>query len=112
MNKKENGKFNIKELFTNRQYRAIAILIFYAILFAVLIIGLNGPKTLSVNESGDQKSSLDGYKLIDGKNFNYKYTVTVDNETYYYEGKKYNNKELLCPDTHRAERRRYFCVWH
>lgn len=108
MNKKENGKFNIKELFTNRQYRAIAILIFYAILFAVLIIGLNGPRTLSVNESGDQKSSLDGYKLIDGKNFNYKYTVTVDNETYYYEGKKYNNKELLTVSKNGVEEEYYF----
>lgn len=95
MSKKEKGKFNIKELFTNKQYRAIAILIFYAILFTFLIIGLNAPRNLNVNESGNHISSLDGYKLIDGKNFNYKYTLMVDEEIYYYEGKKYDNKELV-----------------
>lgn len=95
MSKKEKGKFNIKEIFTNKQYRAIAILIFYAILFAFLIIGLNAPRDFIVDESGQQVSNLDGYKLIDGKNFNYKYTLMIDDEVYYYEGKKYDNKELV-----------------
>lgn len=95
MDKNKNAKFNIKELFTNKQYRAIAILIFYGILFTFIIIGLNAPRNLNVNESGNHISSLDGYKLIDGKNFNYKYTLMVDDEIYYYEGKKYDNKEKV-----------------
>lgn len=95
MNKKEKGKFNIKDLFTNKQYRAIAILIFYGILFTIIIIGLNAPRNLGVNESGEHVSSLAGYKLIDGKNFNYRYTLNVDDEVFYYEGKKYDNKEMV-----------------
>jgi len=95
MNKKEKGKFNIKELFTNKQYRAIAILIFYGILFTIIIIAMNAPRNLGVNESGEHVSSLAGYKLIDGKNFNYRYTLNVDDEVFYYEGKKYDNKEMV-----------------
>ena len=60
INNKENKKFSIKEIFTDRQYRAI-----------------------------------EGYELIDAKNFSYKYTVLVDDEIFYYEGSKYNDKDLV-----------------
>lgn len=108
MNKKKKGKFNIKDLFTNKQYRAIAILIFYGILFVVIIIGMRAPRNFNVDESGNHMSSLDGYKLIDGKNFSYKYTVTLDDEVYYYEGKKYNDKELLTVNKDDVEEEYYF----
>ncbi len=88
-------KFSVKEIFSNRQYRSIAILIFYAILFAVLIAILRVPSSIN-NENGTITAShLDGYELIDNKNFNYKYTVTIDEDIYCYEGKKYDNKEMV-----------------
>lgn len=95
MSKKEKGKFNIKEIFTNKQYRAIAILIFYAILFAVIIVSIRLTPSTSINESGNHVSNLKGYDLIDGKNFNYKYIVTIDSDIFIYEGKKYGDEELL-----------------
>lgn len=108
MSKKEKGKLNIKELFINKQYRAIAILIFYAILFAILIIGMNAPRNLNISEGGNQLSSLEGYKLIDGKNFNYKYTLIVDDKVFYYEGKKYDNKEMLIVTSGELNEEYYF----
>ena len=98
MEKKNNetNKFHIKDLFTNKQYRSIMILVFYVILFAVLIVGLRNSNTTSSKEGGTvHKSSLDGYELIDGKNFSYKYTVQIDDQLYDYDGKKYNNKDLV-----------------
>ncbi len=94
MDKKENKKISIKEIFTNRQYRSIAILIFYAILFTVIIIGIRMPSG-KVDSDGNHVTNLDGYKLIDNKNFSYKYTVIIDEDIFYYEGKKYDDKELL-----------------
>lgn len=94
MVKREGKKFSIKEMFTNRQYRSIAILIFYAILFTVIIIGIRMPSG-KMDDNGDRVTNLDGYKLIDNKNFSYKYTAIVDEDVFYYEGKKYNDKELV-----------------
>ncbi len=87
-------KFSVKDIVSNRQYRSIAILIFYVILFAILIAILRVPSNSS-GENGTTVSNLDGYELIDNKNFNYKYTVTIDDDIYYYEGKKYDNKEMV-----------------
>lgn len=94
-NNKENKKFSIKEIFTNRQYRAIAILIFYAILFAIIIIAIRVPSNIKVDDNGNNVTKLKGYELIDAKNFSYKYTVLIDDETFYYEGSKYNDKDLV-----------------
>lgn len=96
---KENDntkKFSIKELFTNKQYRSIAILIFYVILFTVLIVAVRSPKTMvNGDDVNNYISNLDGYELINAKNFSYKYTVIVDETTYEYDGKKYDNKDLF-----------------
>ncbi|MBQ7136797.1 MAG: hypothetical protein IJO43_02315 [Bacilli bacterium] len=92
-NNKES-KFQFKELFTNKQYRSIMILALYAILFAVLIVIIRNPVNV-VSGGGSIKSKVDGYELIDNKNFGYKYTVTLDEDTYVYEGQKYNNKDLF-----------------
>lgn len=111
MNKNKNEKkFSVKELFINRQYRSIIILAFYAILFTVLIIGIRSPKnTVEKNENGTSISSLSGYELIDNKNFSYKYTIKVDDETFIYEGKKYNDKELVVISKD-EESREYYIV--
>lgn len=96
-NKKNNEKkFNIKELYTNRQYRSIIILVFYVILFAVLITGLRSNRTMVNKDNNTNKGvTVKGFELINKRNFNYKYTVIADGETFIYEGKKYENKEYF-----------------
>ena len=93
-NEKET-KFEFKELFTNKQYRSIMILAFYAILFAVLIVFIRTPGENMSDDGGSTVTNLKGYELIDNKNFGYKYTVTLDDEEYIYEGQKFGNKELV-----------------
>ena len=39
--------------------------------------------------------TVKGFELINKRNFNYKYTVIADGETFIYEGKKYENKEYF-----------------
>lgn len=95
-NQENDKKFNIKELYTNRQYRSIIILIFYIILFSVLIIGLRTNKTaVNKNNDTDKVSSVQGFELINKRNFNYKYTIKADNEIFIYEGMKYRNREYF-----------------
>ena len=70
MEKKNNetNQFHIKDLFANKQYSSIIILVFYVILFAVLIVGLRNSNMTSSKDGGTvHKSSLEGYELIDGK---------------------------------------------
>lgn len=105
---KENKKISIKEIFLNRQYRSIAILIFYFVLFVVIIIGIRMPNNTYFDDGGNVVSELSGYELIENKNFGYKYTVTVDDEVYLYEGKKYNDKELVVITKNDESREYYF----
>lgn len=92
----DSKKFHFKDLFTNRQYRSIMVLVFYAILFCAVIISIRTPKNISsTNDNGTKVSSLEGYALIDNGNFNYKYTIEVDDDVFVYTGKRYNEKELL-----------------
>lgn len=93
-NKKEQ-KFEFKELFTNKQYRSIAILIFYAILFVVVIAMIRMPSNSGIMENGTHVTNVKGFELIDNKNFSYKYTIMVDDEQYIYEGKKFKDKDLV-----------------
>lgn len=95
MKKKEEKGFEFKELFTNKQYRSIIILIFYAILFTVLIVIIRNPRGNLNTSGGTTITNVDGYELIDNKNFGYKYTVLVDDEEYIYEGEKFGDKELF-----------------
>lgn len=92
-NNNKEKKFQFKELFTNKQYRSIIILSFYAILFTVLIVFIRNP--VDVGTGGNNKTNVEGYELIDNKNFGYKYTVTLDEDIYVYEGQKYDNKDLF-----------------
>ena len=97
-NEGQEKKFNIKELFSNKQYRAILILVFYAILFVIIISSIrlnNNPiKVDNDNEmSQDDGEVLKGYELIHNNNFAYKYTVSLDDRVITYDGKKNGNKE-------------------
>lgn len=92
----KKNKLNIKELFVNRQYRSIMILIFYAVLFGFLIISLRMPDNTQMDiNNQDTISKIKGYEAIALNNFGYKYTLKMDKVTYSYEGKKYNNKDLV-----------------
>lgn len=106
--KEETKKFKFSEVFTNKQYRAIAILVFYAILFVVLIISIRMPKGNGITDIISNKTKIEGYELIDNNNFGYKYTVTIDDNIYYYEGKKYQEKELLNVSVGEEKREYYF----
>jgi hypothetical protein len=93
-NNKEK-KFQFRELFTNKQYRSIAILIFYAVLFAILIVMLRMPSSGTDLENGTHVTKVKGFELINNNNFSYKYTVMVDDERYIFEGKKFEDKDML-----------------
>lgn len=107
--KKEKKNFHIKELFLNKQYRSIIILVFYVVLFAILIIGLRQPKNMiGPNQDRNVTSNVKGYDLIHNNNFSYKYTVVMDEEKYTYEGKRYKNKDLVTITTKDESRDYYF----
>lgn len=107
--KKEKKNFHIKELFLNKQYRSIIILIFYVVLFAILIIGLRQPKNMIDSGNGGSATiSVKGYDLIHNNNFSYKYTVIMDEEEYVYEGKRYKDKDLVTITTKDESRDYYF----
>lgn len=107
--KKEKKNFHIKELFLNKQYRSIIILVFYVVLFAILIIGLRQPKNMIDSGNGGSATiSVKGYDLIHNNNFSYKYTVIMDEEEYVYEGKRYKNKDLVTITTKDESRDYYF----
>ena len=54
------------------------------IVFMIIIVRINDSKTVS-NKSNDNN--------LNRENFFYTYKLTIDDETYIYEGKKYNDKE-------------------
>jgi len=105
-NKKEKN-FDIKELITNKQYRSIAILIFYAILFTVLVVMIRMPSSSGMDESGTNITNIKGFELINNNNFSYKYTVMVDDEKYIYEGKRFTDKDMVTL-TKDDEKREYY----
>jgi len=106
-NEKET-KFELKELFTNKQYRSIMILVLYAVLFAILIVFIRTPGENLSNDGGSTVTNLKGYELIDNKNFGYKYTVTLDDEEYIYDGQKFGDKELVILS--KDEVKRYYYI--
>lgn len=97
---KEEKKFKVSELVTNRQYRAIIILVFYFFFFVILIIGartaLNKKEVTNdetVKEQITNTTKVNGFSSIKESNFNYKYTLNIDDKIYTYEGKRYDNKD-------------------
>lgn len=95
----EKKKLTIKEIIFNKQYRSIAILIFYFILFFFLIIWVRTPEKKIEKDKNDEKEInevvFNGYELIGKNNYQFTYNVSLDDETYTYEGKRYNNKILF-----------------
>lgn len=96
----ENKKFKISDIIKNKQYYAIANLVFYFVLIIVLIIALRTTGGNSNNENNKSQnnkdinivSSIDGFNSIKGKNFNFKYTLKVDKNETIYIGKQYGDK--------------------
>ncbi len=96
----ENKKFKISDIIKNKQYYAIANLVFYFVLILVLIIALRTTGGNSNNENNKSQnnkdinivSSIDGFNSIKGKNFNFKYTLKVDKNETIYIGKQYGDK--------------------
>ena len=89
----DNNKFKVSDLATNKQYRAIIILIFYFFFFLVLIIAVRGvldKEDVSDNKETKEKvkeiSKVKIFSSLKKKNFTYKYTLTVDDKVYVYNG--------------------------
>ncbi|MGN1000806.1 MAG: hypothetical protein ACI4OG_02600 [Bacilli bacterium] len=97
-NKKK--KFSILDIVRNKQYYAIANLVFYFILILLLVIMFrtSSSDTNTNNNSsnnGNQNtevSQIDGFDGIKQKNFDFKYTLKVDLKETVYEGKERENK--------------------
>ena len=103
---KPNNKITMKDILTNRKYRARAILAFYAVLFLVLIVSFrtegtkptNNKNNKEITNNGKDKNNKEeeifgGFELIAEKNFNFKYTLIIDEDEITSIGKRYNNKE-------------------
>lgn len=97
MDEDSNKKFKFSDIVTNKQYRAIIILVFYFFLFLVLIISIRSMDNKNVSEKENNQvessSKIDGFSYIKSSNFNYNYNLTVDNNTFIYEGKKYDKND-------------------
>lgn len=99
MEEKDNRGFKATDLVTNKQYRAIIILVFYFFLFFALIISIRNMESNELQKKEDtlqsitNSSKIKGFSLIKQANFNYKYTLNIDNTNYIYEGKKYNKND-------------------
>ena len=99
MDERDNRGFKASDLVANKQYRAIIILIFYFFLFLVLIMSVRNStsqENSTTKENVDQTvtfSKIKGFSSIKDSNFNYKYTLNIDNVNYIYEGKKYKKND-------------------
>jgi len=97
----KNKKFNIVELFKNKQYYAILNLSFYSLLIIALIIFV---RVGSGNATGRQDQNIDGnttasevagFDYIKNKNFEFSYNLKIDSSDLLYEGKQSGNKILF-----------------
>ena len=110
MNNQENNDkqdFTPRDIIDNKQYRAILILVFYAIFFIGIIISarsnFNKNKSKTENktenkteEKTTKKDNLNGFYTSKNANFEYKYTLVIEDKTMHtkvYEGKKYKDKD-------------------
>lgn len=98
MNNEEKKKITFKDIITNKQYRAIANLVFYGCMILALIIFVRTTPTSSsvnrINSNDDNnitESSVDGFNYIKNKNYNFKYVLAESGIKTIYEGKQYNN---------------------
>lgn len=106
---KDGKKISIVEIVKNRQYRAIASLSFYVILIIVLIGVVRTSPSREVNNEKITKiedvSEVDGFDSIKGKNFNFTYTLDINDSSVVYEGKQFGDKVLF---TNKSNNKEYF----
>lgn len=98
-------KFSIKEIITNKQYRAIVILAVYFIVFALLIFSIRLSTPNRDKRKDDEKpvEVFEGFEKIVANNFNYEYNIKIDEDEYLYTGKKYDKKEKFILKTNNEE---------
>lgn len=108
-NNEEKKKFKLIDLVKNKQYYAIANLVFYSCLILVLIIGIRTSPSTSDNSSNlnnngsNAQTKIEGYSNIKNKNYNFKYILSVDNVKTEYIGKQRENKILFTDKTNNKE---------
>lgn len=97
MNNDEKKKITVKDIFTNKQYKAIASLIFYGCVILALIVFIRTTptqtQTINNNNNSDTivETSVPGFQSIKHKNFNFKYILEDGENKTVYEGKQSNN---------------------
>lgn len=94
----KNKKMTFWEVLKDKQYRAIIYLAFYFIIFIVLIVMVRIDSSNLSNRQDDnvsQQEVVQGFSKIKEKNYNFKYTLNMNNVEYIYEGKQYNDKLLF-----------------
>lgn len=98
---KKKSKFKsfikfIKELRKTERGKAIVFLSFYLIFFLVLIVFIRISSSnfkAPTYEFYSEESRMYTYDKILANNYSYTYTITIDNNIFVYNGKKYNNME-------------------
>jgi len=105
--KKEEKKFKITELYTNKRYYAITNLVFYSCLILILIAMVR-TNSSNNNTSGNSKNNneiveVKGFESIANKNFNFKYTVKLIDKEIVYSGKQAQNKMLFIEEDSKIE---------
>ena len=102
-NKKD---FNFTDLMTDKKQRSRLILGIYVVLIIILIIMIRvGNKSNSSKDKVVKNNDVEEIKeekpkdeydelfsLIDGNNYEFRYSLTLDNDIYIAEGKRYSNK--------------------
>ena len=99
----KKNKISMKDIMTDRKYRARAILAFYAILFTAVIIWSRSmpeiPKKKDTNKEENnavvKEEIFEGFELISEKNFEFTYTFTLNENKIISSGKKHKNKEMF-----------------
>jgi len=86
-----------KEENNSKRTRSAIMLLIYAALFLVLIIASRSNSNDYTNSSNGSNATdsdkIQGISILEKENFNYVYTLMVDDKLYTYVGKKYKNKD-------------------
>ena len=95
-NKEKNNKINIKEIFKDKQKRAIIILAIYFIFFIFLSISIRSNyKTPDTDNKIHIINNNYAPEKIELDSFNFEYKIMKDGQLYTYKGKEYKNKQLF-----------------
>lgn len=95
--KDKKDKLTFKEFISNKQYRAILYLGVYFIIFLVLILMVRlSPNKISTRTNTKEDTIItEGFNSIKNKNYNFKYTLSIDGKEETYIGKQNNDKILF-----------------